>query len=386
MSEQPNEEERQEVAVPEPDGEDDNAAIASLVSSIVLILAFIAAWAGATGHYTTLLIAVALGIASVTISTYFGWPPNKVARSTGDLIDKVVTALLSAAPKSPLVEADTEAQPIPFEVEHDRLAKEVVHLRLKNERLEQERRSAETTKLEHNAPTDETIRLPENPPPPKDEALDPNVIVNPAERWTEYTEDVFENIIWRWHYKAHIDNTPRDIKPFCIECERDTPLEYVEAETENETLFFIVRCRTAHFPQLMIQGPWHAFKSKIKDKILEKLNKGTWVEVVNRQRALKQLPPIAVPVDVMPPNLNEVPIQILIGLRFEGGECDEPHLYSFLDFVLTGDGEPDFSRVAFKYHLQDLEQKGFIRMTHDPELNTITLTQAGRKYVLDNKL
>lgn len=161
MPQQPDDKERQEVAVPEPDGEDGNAAIASVVSSIVLILAFIAAWAGATGHYTTLLIAVALGIASVTISAYFGWPPNKVARSTGDLIDKVVTALLSAAPKSPLVEADTEAQPIPFEVEHDRLAKEVVRLRIQNERLlEARKKELETTELQNGDSVNETIKPP----------------------------------------------------------------------------------------------------------------------------------------------------------------------------------------------------------------------------------
>lgn len=108
---------------------------------------------------------------------------------------------------------------------------------------------------------------------------------------TEYTEDVFqdlsEDILWRWHYKPQIDNTPRNITPYCLECELPRPLQY-DATRNKDTSFYLVRfeCQAHRRPYYLTFDvtPSGKIFDSIKKLIRQKIEDGSWLEVVNKQR------------------------------------------------------------------------------------------------------
>jgi hypothetical protein len=203
------------------------------------------------------------------------------------------------------IPTNAEPQPLPFEAEHDRLAKEVVLLKIQNERLlsKGDRDEYKTTELQQGESEDELETKPiiESPPDQREVfgPLTPKEPINKIpfstesnDLWVEYNEDVFHQIIWRWHYKPEIDQTPRDIRPFCIECQPLIPLQHHAFKDGGGNPVFTLDC-SYHTVQLCELGYLYEFNEKIKELIKQKLNDGSWVDAVNRRRRAKGKPPLS---------------------------------------------------------------------------------------------
>jgi hypothetical protein len=110
--------------------------------------------------------------------------------------------------------------------------------------------------------------------------------------WTEYTQDKFGEIIWRWHYKPEFDDTPtpRDLKPHCAEC--NDPLEFVEEKELEVThggekkLQWIMQWNCPTHPERRI---WYRVLGRrnlfwVYNQISQKIKDGSWKAVVMKQR------------------------------------------------------------------------------------------------------
>lgn len=402
---EPNEEQRQEVA--EAKSDNDAGTIKTGLAAICAVVAFacslVGIWAAATEHYSTLITVVVGGMISFAVARWLGWQPKQIRRTT-DLLNKLsALPLPSQSPPSEghSVPPDEQSKAEQFEAQHDIVAKELVRTKLELERLrnEEEQRRLETTKLQHDNSTDEapTEKLTEDrgAPVPK-EPDDPKRVVYPpgffhsgyGNLWTEYTEDVFDGIIWHWQYNAHIDNTPRNLFACCIECQKPMKRTPVFHGTSGRPGYFVqVTCERHAFSH--VQTDPHGIFIHIRERIEKRLEDGSWVDVVDRQRMARGQPSIRGPIETIekPPLLEEMATHILQALRFEGGECEEPMLYAALNFLVTNAGDPDVDRVAYRYHLQELEKQDFILLQSDLRgPDSVALTQKGRKYTLDNKL
>jgi hypothetical protein len=103
-------------------------------------------------------------------------------------------------------------------------------------------------------------------------------------KWTDYTEDYFYDAIWRWKYRPEMgSNEPRDIHPFCPEC--DSPLRkiggtgLVKPEKGRTVTFQCAQhVRLYHF-----QSPSYDDFDGIRALIIERLQNGQWEKVVKRQ-------------------------------------------------------------------------------------------------------
>src|SRR5262249_33268796 len=118
--------------------------------------------------------------------------------------------------------------------------------------------------------------------------------------WAEYTKEVFpelsKDILWRWHYNPDIDNTPRNITPHCLECEDLKPLEY-EVTHNKGTSFYLVHfeCFVHHHPLYLTLDITPSGKTfdVIAKRIQQRLEDGSWVEVVNKERMARRQAPIS---------------------------------------------------------------------------------------------
>lgn len=94
--------------------------------------------------------------------------------------------------------------------------------------------------------------------------------------WSDYRQDVFYKIIWRWKYRLDLDDSPRDITPYCPDC--DKKLSDYHTKFWNKNLYF--ECRSC--------GRWFLriphYEQTVTDCIQEKIKDGSWKEVVKRQR------------------------------------------------------------------------------------------------------
>ena len=112
-------------------------------------------------------------------------------------------------------------------------------------------------------------------------------------KWTEYTEDWFYDVIWRWHYKPP-SKTPRDIRPYCPECayenEMDHRLIFPERSPyppyEQRAPYLRLWCphhsqiyQAEHIPNMKLDD-----FSKIKQLIEGKLTDNSWRDVVIAQK------------------------------------------------------------------------------------------------------
>src|SRR5439155_438718 len=131
----------------------------------------------------------------------------------------------------------------------------------------------------------------ERQPPPSQEKP------TESQPWTEYTQDVFgdasakwKSVIWRWHYKPEIDQTPRNITPCCPDCDKPTPLDvsviFQKPKVKGDAGSRLMICRT-HKQVYTMPARWGSNLEQyadVRELIGEKLQDGSWVEVVNRQR------------------------------------------------------------------------------------------------------
>lgn len=111
-------------------------------------------------------------------------------------------------------------------------------------------------------------------------------LVNPP--WSDYTKDMFYDVIWRWHYKLEFDSTPRDLIPFCPECDR--PLIVWEQSNGipipgSKKLRWFALCRCEFHPrEYQIPVDARCDFTPIKDLIQQKIQDGSYDDVVTRQR------------------------------------------------------------------------------------------------------
>lgn len=110
-------------------------------------------------------------------------------------------------------------------------------------------------------------------------------------KWTDYTEDWFYDVIWRWHYKPP-SKTPRDIRPFCPECSYPSEMDYRLIFPRDSPIFtrdvvhLRLKCRdhpqvyrAEHIPNMQLDD-----FSKIKTLIEGKLADDSWRQAVIDQK------------------------------------------------------------------------------------------------------
>lgn len=233
------------------------------------------------------------------------------------------------------------------------------------------------------------IAKPPNPPPIKTVTEpEPDVVQPPFESglgtlWTEYTEDVFDNIIWRWKYNAHIDRTPRNIRAHCIECQqlmRKTPV--FSGTSVRPGSFVQVTCNQHAFYHIKTDS--HGDFIDIKERIKKKLDDGTWIEPVNQRRLVRGEAPLGGPVKAEV-ELPEVSVLILRVLAVNGGSCAKNEFYNTLRHLCDLDKTPPPDGLSIKFHLEELDGK-FISIELGVYADGIALTHAGKQYVLDHRL
>jgi DNA-binding transcriptional ArsR family regulator len=107
-------------------------------------------------------------------------------------------------------------------------------------------------------------------------------------RWLEYTQDVIDDVVWRWQYNREIDDSPRNLVPHCRECL--TPMAIANQNkgvripgTSDYQWFALIRC--AYHPRVyeIALGPNGDFIN-IKRRILETIQDGSYDAIVARQR------------------------------------------------------------------------------------------------------
>src|SRR5436190_13924269 len=100
MSQQPNEEEHHEVTKAKSDSnaEPIKTGAAAILTALAIVCGLIGTWAAANSHYTTLSVAIIVGIISVGLASWLAWPPKKIARRTTDLLNRLATLLLPSVP------------------------------------------------------------------------------------------------------------------------------------------------------------------------------------------------------------------------------------------------------------------------------------------------
>jgi hypothetical protein len=118
-----------------------------------------------------------------------------------------------------------------------------------------------------------------------------NEKLKPATEW-DYTEDEFYDVIWRWHYKPP-SQIPRDIRPYCPECLYENEMEHrlIFPERspyppyEQRAPYLKLWCprhsqiyQAEHIPNMNLDD-----FSKIRNLVQEKLENGSWREVVSRE-------------------------------------------------------------------------------------------------------
>lgn len=314
MSEQPNEEESQEVTEAKSDSNSKTnwTALAAIFMAIAIICGLVGTWAAATYHYTTLTVAIIVGIVSVGLATWLGWPPKQIRRRTSGLLKKIATVLLhSSKPPTlddPSIPPDKPSEARIIQAEYDRLAQERVRDKFELERLRKEiAKTYETTRLQHDDSVDEipTEKLTEENqaaslskepedtkdffPPEKPQGGHvkqdgPGWIpfdVGPP-GWLKYTEDKLFNIVWRWHYTPEFDNEPEPhgVTPFCPECGREIGgYRYTDGRTGG----FAVHIECKFHPSINYDCGYDDY-AHIRKLIRQKIDDGSYDEVVTRLR------------------------------------------------------------------------------------------------------
>lgn len=151
------------------------------------------------------------------------------------------------------------------------------------ERVQQE------TKSLNQSLTISTVRI-EPPHPEKSELASERItgtgVTTPAnnpgrtkswdDRWPEYKRDVFDGVIWVWHYKPEFGNTPLGLTAYCPECERSEQIKET-ALWGGGAAFLCSGCnRDFDLPNDV----------EIKQQIKKKLADGSWRYVVSKQEAI----------------------------------------------------------------------------------------------------
>lgn len=207
----------------------------------------------------------------------------------------------------------------------------------------------------------------------------------------EYTEDVFNNIIWRWQYNAHIDQTPRNLHAYCIECRQ--PMKQTGILRGHGGYFIQVTCQQHKFDHITTNSSGDFID--IKKQIQKKLQDGSWLGVVNRQRITKGQLTISVPLEAktvaspQPVKLDEIAEQILtiLWVHREVAATSEVGVFvAAFHFVRSQENKPDIDRALLEHHLTNLVNEDYIDLEMPDMVERYSLRSKGQKYFIDNSL
>jgi hypothetical protein len=104
-------------------------------------------------------------------------------------------------------------------------------------------------------------------------------------KWTDYTEDYFYGAICRWKYKPEMgDKEPRNVEGWCPEC--DKPLrQRAEVNIQaDKTRIATVYCGKHIEKTYFVRTSSNYALDGIRELIRERLQNGTWREIVKQQR------------------------------------------------------------------------------------------------------
>ena len=112
----------------------------------------------------------------------------------------------------------------------------------------------------------------------------------PPLTWTEYKEDYFCDLIWRWRYRPEMGNQkPRDITAWCPECEAEAdPMEYVVRQNTGNLLAVFACSQCAPQRRYSVSGFITDPYDGIRTLIATKLQNGEWEKVVKRQNDVRR--------------------------------------------------------------------------------------------------
>lgn len=215
-------------------------------------------------------------------------------------------------------------------------------------------------------------------------------------QWTEYQQDIFYDVIWRWGYRPDIDNVPRSIKPFCPECLELTQLTADGQIGGNEAggpKQWVLTCPSGDHlrPYTMPArlGVVLEMFPDIKQHIQQKLADGSWVEVVNRQRTVKGIAPINVRT-IAASKLDEIAEQVLIILwdhRESALTCEEKDLEKRIQFLQLRQAKPEIDRALLDHHLTYLVDEEYVHLeVWNGFIFQYSLISKGREYIIANNL
>lgn len=104
-------------------------------------------------------------------------------------------------------------------------------------------------------------------------------------KWTDYAEDYFYGVIWRWEYRPQMGNKePRNITAWCPECNRlmeSLPGIAIAPDGGHTSIF--VCCNHPLRQYFINAGRGVDHYEGIRALIREKLKTGRWKKVVQRQ-------------------------------------------------------------------------------------------------------
>jgi len=394
-SQQPNDQGRNEEPKPESRGITgplkDNPAVAW--AAFISFLGFAASLAWAENHHTTGIWSYIAGMVCCLLVVYLYGPFRKKRKDATAPLQDRNAHLLPAPPftlsdhQPPPQTAINNQQPADVqsgdeeirrrlqqtEAETQRTQERAQELKASNNQLKDEIDEAakyKTTELPHidlieeaetkPMPEQENTKTKSTETPNREKVRPPVPFPSGSGNlWMEYDQDVFHNIIWCWHYKPEIAQIPRDIRPYCIECQALIPLQHHAFKDGAGNPVFSLDCGY-HSVQLCEMGNLYEFNEKIRELIKQKLKDGSWVEVVNKRRIANGLAPLSPDVHVSHGSkasvLDGTKLLILELIARAGGSYEYDLLLDILEDAPTESGDGPIDNFVLMELLKELEK------------------------------
>lgn len=421
-SQQPDDKESNEETKPEQSNITgplkDNPAVAW--TALISFLGFVATLAWAENHHTTLIWTAITGMVCCLLMFYLYGPFRKKRKNTTTSLRNHSGHLLPA-PQPTLDDHQSQPKPLinnqqPNNVQSrdDEIRRRLEQAKTKTQRTQERAQELEasnqelrdkykTTELQYIDPAKEAETKPMQeqestesnkevfgPPNPKTPIRTIPFPSGPGDLWKEYTQDVFHGVIWSWHYK--FDNTPRNLVPFCPECERPNPLPWQVNRHLNGNWYSIdLKCRfhPKHYSIRLDHNPYDEPFEIVKKAIMRKIEDDSWFEALNQQRKATGLPEHNPSMAPSPHRLDGIKEQILIALAKCSGCHVEilQHELDFQYFQLGVDEKPNLIKAAVEHQLEELEEQKYVIIElygHKP--TQYSLDRKGKKYLESNRL
>jgi len=97
--------------------------------------------------------------------------------------------------------------------------------------------------------------------------------------WIKYTEDIFDDIRWRWEYSG---KNPKNFYPYCPNDDTKFDIDERKELFGPTTTFFI--CDTCRRQWGHFKGFFHNYQGKIYRQVELKIRNGEWKKVIEEKR------------------------------------------------------------------------------------------------------